>query len=53
MKCEICKSEVKTLFLEKILGTYLKDGKGKQHVICFECQTKFKSKAEQLKQINK
>ncbi|MBD3318519.1 hypothetical protein GF342_01275 [Candidatus Woesearchaeota archaeon] len=41
MKCEICKSTIGETFLKKILGTYLKDAKGKKHIVCFECQKKF------------
>ena len=41
MKCEICKRKVEEIFLKKILGTIVKDEKGKKHIICFECQKKF------------
>lgn len=41
MKCEICKAEIGETFLKKIIGTHIKDEKGKKHVICFECQKKF------------
>lgn len=41
MKCEICKSKVNETFLKKPIGTYIKDSKGKKHVICHECQGKF------------
>ena len=51
MKCEICKKKIEETFLKKILGTYVKDEKGKKHVICFECQKKFPSKEELLKQL--
>jgi hypothetical protein len=51
MKCEICKKRVKETFLKKIVGTYVKDEKGKKHLVCFECQKKFPSKEELLKQI--
>jgi len=51
MKCEICKKKVEETFLKKILGTYVKDEKGKKHVVCFECQKKFPSKEELLKHI--
>ncbi|MBW3015363.1 hypothetical protein KY330_03005 [Candidatus Woesearchaeota archaeon] len=46
MKCEICGKKVATTFLNKILGTVVKDDKGKKHYLCFECQKKFKSKKE-------
>lgn len=39
MKCELCKNQIETTFLNKILGTYVKDSKGKKHVVCKQCQT--------------
>ena len=51
MKCSICNRSIDTTFLGKILGTYIKDGKGKLHPVCFECQKKSKSKEEMLKAI--
>ena len=48
MKCEACKSRIETTFLNKLLGTYVKDEKGKKRTICFECQKKFRSKEEIL-----
>lgn len=51
MKCELCKNGIEQTFLNKILGTIVKDEKGKQHVICFECQKKFHSKDEILAQL--
>jgi hypothetical protein len=48
MKCEICKKKIGETFLKKILGTIIKDSKGKKHTICFECQKKFKTKEEIL-----
>ena len=41
MKCSICKNQIKETFLKKVIGTYIKDEKGKKHLICFECQKKF------------
>ncbi len=43
MKCELCKNTLEELFLNKLKGTYVKDAKGKKHVICFDCQRKFKN----------
>jgi uncharacterized protein with PIN domain len=37
-KCEICNSKIETTFLGKIIGTIVKDKKGKKHAICFACQ---------------
>jgi len=51
MKCEICKKRIEETFLKKILGTYVKDEKSKKHAVCFECQKKFPSKEELLKQL--
>ena len=51
MKCEICNNKIETTFLNKILGTYVKDDSGKLIAVCFECQKKFKSKEEILKSI--
>jgi len=42
MKCVICNSKIDITFLGKIIGTYVKDAKGKKHTVCFECQKKFK-----------
>jgi len=51
MKCDICKNKIEETFLEKMLGSYVKDAKGKKHLICSECQKKFKTKGEMLKQL--
>ncbi len=42
MKCASCKQPIQKTFLGKIVGTYVKDAKGKRHVVCFECQRAFK-----------
>ena len=51
MKCEICRKEIEVTFMNKILGTYVKDKDGKQHTICFECQKKFNTKEKILENI--
>lgn len=51
MKCEICKKNIEENFLKKMLGTYIKDDKGKKHVVCDKCQRKFQSKEEILKNL--
>lgn len=51
MKCDICKNKIEETFLEKMLGTYVKDAKGKKHLICPECQKKYKTREEILKQL--
>lgn len=48
MKCEICGSKIQETFLKKPIGTTVKDGKGKKHSICFQCQKKFTTKQEVL-----
>ena len=48
MKCEICGNKLEETFLNKILGTYVKDKIGKKHSVCFECQKKLKTKEELL-----
>mgnify|MGYP006424427859 CR=1 FL=1 len=47
-KCEICKNKINVTFLNKIVGTVIKDEKGKKHSICFECQKKFPKKDDVL-----
>lgn len=51
MKCEICKEKLKENFLNKPIGTYVKDSKGKKHIICNSCQKKHPKKGEILKKI--
>jgi len=51
MKCEICNNKVNETFLGKIIGTNVKDEKGKQHAVCFECQKKFNTKKAILENI--
>ena len=51
MNCSICNKSIGKTFLNKIIGTYIKNDKGKFHTVCFECQKRFKSKEEILKVI--
>lgn len=51
MKCGICKEKVQEIFLKKIVGTYIKDAKGKKRVVCFACQKKFPVKEKLLEQL--
>jgi len=51
MKCGICKKQLQETFLKKIIGTYVKDAKGKQHTVCFECQKKFTTKKDILSKL--
>ncbi len=51
-KCEICNSKIDMTFLNKIIGTYIKDNKGKKHSVCFSCQKKFSTKHELLEKLS-
>jgi DNA-directed RNA polymerase subunit RPC12/RpoP len=51
MKCDICKKKISETFLQKPIGTYVKDSKGKKHLVCDECQSKINSKEELLKHL--
>ncbi len=44
MRCEICDKKIEATFLGKIMGTYVRDSKGKMHTVCFECQKKSRTK---------
>jgi len=48
MKCELCKKEIEETFLKKIVGTVVKDKKGKKHYVCAACQNKFKNDKEKM-----
>ncbi|MBW2997349.1 hypothetical protein KY349_03355 [Candidatus Woesearchaeota archaeon] len=51
MKCAICKKKIVGTFLNKPIGTYVKDKKGKKHTVCSECQKKFASKKDMLEHL--
>lgn len=51
MKCEICGKKIEENFLQKRIGTIVKDSKGKKHDVCSECQSKLKDKDEMLKNL--
>ncbi len=53
MKCEICGKKITKNLLNKINGTYVKDENGKLHVVCSDCQRKYKTKEELIKAIMK
>jgi hypothetical protein len=42
-KCSLCGNRIEVTFLNKIVGTTIKDKKGKKHQVCFECQKKAKN----------
>jgi hypothetical protein len=50
-KCDICGTKVQETFLNKKIGTYIFDEKNKRKLVCFECQKKFKTKEDMLKNI--
>ena len=49
MKCSVCNKSIETTFLNKIMGTYVKDKNAKLKPVCFECQKKLESKEQILK----
>lgn len=51
MKCEICGEKIDETFLKKIIGSYVKDEKGKKHVICSKCQADLNTKERILEKI--
>ncbi len=51
MKCEICKASIENTFLEKPIGTYVKDKRGKRHTVCSSCQKRLGSKDVILKEL--
>ncbi|MFH0869683.1 MAG: hypothetical protein V1866_01340 [archaeon] len=47
MKCDICGRKIETTFLNKVIGTVMRDRKGKKKTVCSECQKQ--NTAEELK----
>ena len=41
MKCDICSKKIETTFLNKIVGTVIKNSKGKKKYVCDICQKKY------------
>lgn len=50
-KCNICNNKVGETFLKKVLGTYVKDQKGKKKLVCSECQRHLKDKTTVLEKL--
>ncbi|MCB9358749.1 hypothetical protein H6503_02365 [Candidatus Woesearchaeota archaeon] len=50
-KCELCKEKVGETFLNKVLGSYIKDEAGKKHLVCSNCQSKLKDKTTILENL--
>ena len=48
MKCDICDKKIQETFLKKILGTVVKNEKGKKHYICQECQSNLKNDKKEI-----
>ena len=40
MRCELCRQSISTTFLNKQVGTMVKDKEGKRHHVCAVCQQK-------------
>ncbi|MBN2141808.1 hypothetical protein JW711_00615 [Candidatus Woesearchaeota archaeon] len=38
MKCDVCGAKIETTFLQKVLGTYIRNEKGKKKLVCSQCQ---------------
>jgi hypothetical protein len=51
MKCELCKAKIEETFLKKPLGTWVKDAKGKKHLVCSACQKKHPDKEKLLNEL--
>jgi len=41
MKCDICGKKIETTFLNKMIGTVIRDSKKKKRTVCNECQRKY------------
>jgi DNA polymerase II large subunit len=50
MKCDVCKKKIEETFLKKLIGTYMKNKKGKKKAVCQNCQKKY-SKEELMKKL--
>ncbi len=48
MKCEITKEPIQTTFLGKIIGTVIKDEKGKKHYISAKAQEQYKNNKQAI-----
>lgn len=43
-KCDVCKEKISTTFLNKIIGTTMKNSEGKKKTICSQCQKAYTDK---------
>lgn len=48
MKCDITKKEIQKNFLDKLIGTVIKDEKGKKHFISAEAQALYKNDKKKM-----
>jgi hypothetical protein len=51
MNCAICKKKIEQTFLNKVLGAYFRDAKGKRHIVCPSCQRSLGSKEKILEKL--
>jgi hypothetical protein len=51
MKCDVCGKKLAQTFLNKIVGAYVKDEKGKKHPVCRECQKLLQSRKKILEKL--
>ncbi len=38
VKCSVCKNKIELTFLNKLVGTYVRDSNGKRKPVCRSCQ---------------
>lgn len=48
MNCSICNKKLEETFLQKLVGTYIRNKSGKKKPVCNECQKKLT--VEQIKE---
>ncbi|MGE0792971.1 MAG: hypothetical protein AB7V77_02180 [Candidatus Woesearchaeota archaeon] len=48
-KCDLCGQKIPTTFLNKLIGTVIKDKNSKKRTICADCQRKHSS--EEIKNL--
>ena len=41
MKCDICGKKIETTFLNKLIGTTIRDAKRKNRTVCSDCQRRY------------
>lgn len=47
-KCDVCGKKIETTFLNKLVGTVMRNNKGKKKNVCSECQKQ--NSKEELKE---